>query len=466
MDKRKWMYIIISLILIIIIGLLLFKSITKNNNNKNNDQTVENDNQKLRAMVIAINDDKLTVQDNNNIIYTFDTDVNGVEVGTDVIIEYEGTLNKSTEKQNVEIINWELVANQDDNEGLPLIWLDNGMFKDYYKLASQKLKTLTLDEKISQLLLVRYPDTNAKKILDEYQFGGYIFFAKDFKDKTESEVKNMIKELQDVSKIPILTAVDEEGGKVIRVSSNPNLVKEPFKSSQELYQLGGFNRIKDDTVNKSKILYNLGLNLNLAPVVDVSTNPDDYIYARSFGQNTELTSTYAKTVIDVSKNTGVSYTLKHFPGYASNLDTHNTNSTDDRDYDDIVKNDLPPFKSGISAGAEAVLVSHNIVTNIDSNNPASLSPSIHNLLRNDLDFTGIIMTDSLDMAAITSIPDSVVKALLAGNDLLIVTDYENSFNAIKKAVNDDVLSENFIDKQAFRILTWKYYKGMMIDNQK
>lgn len=465
MDKRKWMYIITSLILIIVIGLLLFKSITKNNL-KNDDKPVENENQKLRAMVIAINDDKLTVQDNNNIIYTFDTDINGIEVGTDVIIEYEGILNKSTEKQNVEIINWELVANQDDTESLPLIWQDNGMFKDYYKLASQKLETLTLDEKISQLLLVRYPDTNAKKILDEYQFGGYIFFAKDFKDKTESEVKNMIKELQDVSKIPILTAVDEEGGKVIRVSSNPNLVKEPFKSSQELYQLGGFNRIKDDTVNKSKILYNLGLNLNLAPVVDVSTNPDDYIYARSFGQNTELTSTYAKTVIDASKNTGVSYTLKHFPGYASNLDTHNTNSTDDRDYDDIIENDLPPFKSGISAGAEAVLVSHNIVTNIDSNNPASLSPSVHNLLRNDLDFTGIIMTDSLDMAAITSIPDNVVKALLAGNDLLIVTDYENSFNAIKKAVNDNVLSENFIDKQAFRILTWKYYKGMMIDNQK
>ncbi|MEI3529732.1 MAG: glycoside hydrolase family 3 N-terminal domain-containing protein [Bacilli bacterium] len=465
MDKRKWVYAIIALIIIIITGLLLSRTVPKNKN-KDKDQTVENDNQKLRAMVLANSDNKLTVQDNNNIIYTFDEDISDLEVGTDVIIEYEGVLNKSTEKQNAEIINWKSVASQDDNAGVPINWQDNGIFKDYYKLASQKLKTLTLDEKISQLLLVRYPDTGAKNILNKYQFGGYIFFAKDFKDKSESEVKKMMKELQDVSKIPILTAVDEEGGKVVRVSSNPKLAKEPFKSSQDLYNLGGFERIKDDTISKSKILYNLGLNLNLAPVVDVSTNPDDYIYARSFGHNTELTSTYAKTVIDASKNTGVSYTLKHFPGYASNLDTHNTNSTDDRNYDDIVKNDLPPFKAGIDAGAEAVLVSHNTVTSIDSNNPASLSPSVHNLLRNDLDFTGIIITDSLDMAAITSIPDSVVKALLAGNDLLIVTDYENSFNAIKKAVNDNVLSENFIDKQAFRILTWKYYKGMMIDNQK
>ena len=111
----------------------------------------------------------------------------------------------------------------------------------------------------------------------------------------------MIKEVQEVSKIPLLTAVDEEGGKVVRISSNKNLVEEPFKSSKELYKEGGFERIKEDTIEKSKVLNNLGLNVNLAPVVDVSTNASDYMYERALGENTELTATYAKTVISASK---------------------------------------------------------------------------------------------------------------------------------------------------------------------
>lgn len=275
----------------------------------------------------------------------------------------------------------------------------------------------------------------------------------------------MMTSLQKSAKIPILTAVDEEGGKVVRISSNPNLVSEKFKSSQQLYALGGFETIKNDTINKSNLLNSLGINLNLAPVVDVSTNPNDYMYERSFGQNTELTSTYAKTVINASKNLGVSYTLKHFPGYGNNDDTHNGITVDNRDYDDIVNNDLPPFKAGIDVGAEAVLVSHNIVANIDSSNPASLSTSIHNLLRNELNFTGIIITDDLAMGAISSINNATIKAILSGNDLIITTDYIESINEIKTAINDGTISEDLIDKLAFRVLAWKYYKGLMFINK-
>ena len=201
-------------------------------------------------------------------------------------------------------------------------------------------------------------------------------------------------------------------------------------------------------------------------MVDVSLNPDDYMYSRSLGENTEVTSKYAEEVIKASKGYGVSYVLKHFPGYGNNKDTHGGSVTDNRSYEEILKNDIPPFKSGINEGAEAVLVSHNIVKSIDENNPASLSTNVHNLLRNELDFTGIIITDDLAMGATANIPDATVKAVLAGNDLIITTDYDASINSIKSAINDKTIDESLIDKLAFRVIAWKYYKGLSFENQK
>ena len=118
-------------------------------------------------------------------------------------------------------------------------------------------------EKIGQILLVRHPDTLDVTFQKDYQFGGILFFARDFKDKTKEEVIKMIQDLQKVSNIPILTAIDEEGGIVSRLSSNKNLVSVPFKSPQDLYKENGYQAIYDDVINKSNILTNLGLNLNL-----------------------------------------------------------------------------------------------------------------------------------------------------------------------------------------------------------
>lgn len=417
----------------------------------------------LEALVLSFDNKLLTVQDNNNVIYTFNFD-DDVNLGSNILLEYTGILDESKDVQEVHIINYKSVNASNDN-GIPNTWQDNGIFSDYYKLAYNKLKKLSLQDKIGQLLLVRYPDSNQKEILKKNGFGGYVFFERDFTGKSESEIKSMMKGLQEVSNIPILTAVDEEGGKVVRLSSNSLLRSEKFKSSSDLYSEGGFDLIKNDTIEKSKFLKNLGLNLNLAPVVDVSTDPNDYMYPRSLGKNTELTSTYAKTVIEASKGTGVSYTLKHFPGYGNNSDTHSGGSVDTRTIEDIRDNDLPPFASGIEAGAEAVLVSHNTVNSIDSSNPASLSTSVHNLLRNDLGFTGIIITDDLAMGATSSISNKAVKALLAGNDMIITTDYAESINEITSAVNNGTLSEDVIDKLAFKVLAWKYYKGLMLEQK-
>ena len=457
MNKKILGYL--SLFLIVLVGgTILMNSVSKQNNLSVNS---------LDATVISISDDYLTIRDDNNTIYTLEVSSTDLTVGDKILIEYTGLLDKTSKIQDVSIINYSISkVSQDDYDTPTTTSLEDGIFGDYYKLATNKLKTLSLEEKIGQIFLVRYPDMNAISDLEKYGFAGYVFYEKDFANKTKYEVVKMMEELQEASKIPILTAVDEEGGEVVRVSSNANLVDSKFKSPSELYTDGGFDLIKEDTINKSKILNSLGINLNLAPVVDVSSDSDSYIYNRTLKEDTALTATYAKTVITASKGNNVSYVLKHFPGYGNNGNTHIGSSTDTRSYDDIKDNDLPPFEAGIDAGSEAILVSHNIVTAIDDTNPASLSASVHNLLRNDLEFTGVIITDDLAMGAVSNIDNAVVKAILAGNDLIMITDYENSISQVKQALEDGTLSEKQIDNMVTRILAWKYYKGMMYENAK
>lgn len=419
---------------------------------------------KLAATVLSVNDSTVMVQDKDNVIYTFEMEDTSTCTGNNVLLEYTGLLNKNMELQDVFVVNCNTVVTNSDSS-FPSEWQDEGIFQNYYTLAYNKMREMTLEEKIAQTMLVRYPDDNQVSILDKYQFGGYVFYEKDFADKTKSQVKEMMSDLQEVAEIPILTAVDEEGGKVVRVSSNPKLADSEFLSPSLLYLEGGLDLVRDDTLRKSTLLNSLGLNLNLAPVVDVTTDSNAYMYERTLQQDAEITSDYAKTVILASKSTGVSYTLKHFPGYGNNTDTHISSAIDTRSYNEILSNDILPFEAGISVGAEAVLVSHNTVSSIDSDNPASLSVSVHNLLRNRLDFTGIIIADALDMAAASS-DDVAVKAIMAGNDLIITTDYEDDITAIKKAIDNGTLSEATIEKLATRVIAWKYYKGLMFDNQK
>ena len=414
----------------------------------------------LNATVINSNSKTLTVRDNNNLIYTLNLKNNSFLPGDNLVIEYTGLLD-----ENVNLLNITPVSQDEEDTA---IRTTDSIFDQFKDLANKKLQEMTLEEKIGQILLVKYPDdTNIKQIINDYKIGGFIFFEKDFKDKTTEEVQNMMNSLQNMSKIPLLTAVDEEGGDVIRISSNKKLIETEFLSPRQLYLQGGFDLIREDTKRKSAFLEKLGINVNLAPSVDVSTNSTDYIYNRTLGENASLTSTYAKTVIEASKtNNSVSYVLKHFPGYSNNEDSHKGKVVDTRTLDEIRENDLPPFEAGIKSNAEAILVNHNIVQSLDQNNPASLSANVHNFLVADLAFTGITMTDDLSMKAVSSIENVAVKALLAGNDIIITTDYEQSFNDIKKAVDDGIISEKLINEIAHKIISWKYYKGLMYDKQK
>ena len=322
---------------------------------------------------------------------------------------------------------------------------------------TKMLDNMSVEEKVGQMFMVRVPKENADKRVSEYHLGGYIMFGRDFDNKTKEEVINNIASWQSAADIPMLIGVDEEGGTVNRISTNTEFRSEPFKSSQELYAEGGFDLIYEDTITKANFLKELGINVNFAPVVDVSINPDDYIYKRSFGKNANLTSEYASTVVTAMKEANIASVLKHFPGYGNNTDTHTGIAIDNRTLETFKENDFLPFEAGIKAGANIVLVSHNIVTNIDPDNPASLSSKVHEILRNDLGFAGVIITDDLYMDAISKNYDSsvAVLAILAGNDLICTTDFESQIPEVIAAVEDGTISIDRINESVRRILELK-----------
>lgn len=348
-----------------------------------------------------------------------------------------------------------------DTSSVPSEYNDSGIFKDYYEAAYKKLSSMSIDEKIGQMLLVRMDDTKVDSIINDYHVAGFVMFSHDFKNKSKEQIKSEIDKYQSMSKIPMLFTVDEEGGTVVRISSNKSLRSEFFKSPQDIYNESGMEGIISDTKEKSELLKSLGINVNLAPVADVSTNASDFIYDRSFGKDATETSKYIETVVSTYNEAGLGSCLKHFPGYGNNVDTHTGVAVDNRDYSVFEESDFLPFKAGIEVGVPSILVSHNIVKSMDSV-PSSLSVKVHEILRNDLGFTGVIITDDLAMDAISKYVDNAnVEAVKAGNDLLITTDYETSFNDIKEAYNNKEIDDITINKAVFRVLAWKYSLGLL-----
>ena len=332
------------------------------------------------------------------------------------------------------------------------------------KRAREMLSNMTLEEKVGQMFIARCPEAEAAAKAADYHLGGYILFGRDFTGLTKAQVIQNITSYQNAVKIPLFIGVDEEGGIVNRVSLNPNLRAVPFWSPQDLYKAGGFDLIKSDTDEKSTLLHSLGINLNFAPVADVSTNPNDFIYARSFGQDAAQTAEYVKTVVSVMKNSKMGSLLKHFPGYGNNTDTHTGVAYDNRSYDTFVNSDFVPFKAGIDAGANVVLVAHNVVNSIDPTLPASLSSKAHQILRSDLGFQNLIITDDLIMDGVRQFgtdEQTAVMAVQAGNDLLCSTNFETQIPAVIQAVQNGTVTEERINESALRILETKIDLGIL-----
>ena len=332
------------------------------------------------------------------------------------------------------------------------------------------LASMTTEEKVGQLFFVRCPESGAVEDISTYHLGGYLLFGRDFQDKTADDVIQTIRAYQSAAEadtgIALLIGVDEEGGTVVRVSSNPHLRGSKFQSPQKLLAAGGTEALVADAADKDALLKALGINVNLAPVADVSTDPADFIYDRTCGLDAAGTADCVAAVVGQMAADGMGSVLKHFPGYGNNVDTHTGIAVDQRSLESFRQSDFLPFAAGIDAGdgTAAVLVSHNILTAVDDSLPASLSPAVHDLLRTELSFPGVAMTDDLAMDAVAAYSEDgavAVMALQAGNDLIITTDYRTQIPKVIEAVENGTVSMETVDTACRRVLEWKQSLGLL-----
>ena len=342
------------------------------------------------------------------------------------------------------------------------------------------LGAMTLEEKVGQMFFPRCPEVEAAEKIAGLHLGGCLLFTKDFKDSgknwlTAEQLMEKLEGYQAASSVPLLIGVDEEGGTVARASRNPNLFPEKFQSPRRVFARGleadpegGFNAgmeaIRADAAEKSAGLRRYGINVNFAPVADVSAGPEDFMYDRTFGADAREAARFVAVSVLEMNRAGVGSVLKHFPGYGDNADTHTGIAVDERPWEQFMIHDFAPFREGILCGAGAVLVSHNIVTCMDGALPASLSPEVHRILREELGFEGVILTDDLAMSAVEDYAreGSVAElAVLAGNDMIVTSDFEKQIPLVLEAVEAGRIEESMLDEAVRRVLGWKYDLGLI-----
>lgn len=323
------------------------------------------------------------------------------------------------------------------------------------------LASMNLEEWVGQLFLVGAdPDHIADRNL-----GGFLLFAGDFANETPgTSARDKIARWQEEAGIPLLIAADEEGGTVTRISRYPYYRSAPFPSPRTLYDEGGMDAVLAAEAEKCALLGSLGVNVNLAPVCDITTDPAAFMYKRSLGRGPKTTAEFAARMVFTMEEHRIGSALKHFPGYGNNTDTHTGVAVDSRSLEALETWDLIPFRSGIDAGAGAVLVSHTIVQALDPGLPASLSPAVHRYLREEMGFEGVILTDDLNMQAITDLygdGEAAVMAVLAGNDLLCCTAYEAQYEAVLTAVREGRIPYDTLRAAVRNVLEWKMQLGLI-----
>lgn len=326
------------------------------------------------------------------------------------------------------------------------------------------LSGLTPEEKVGQLFLARCRKETASEDIAQYHLGGLVLFDRDTEDETPESLRQTLERYQKAATIPLLIAVDEEGGSVVRISDKPAFRDAPFSSPRSLYEGGGMEALRTAEVEKDALLSDLGINVNLAPVCDITTDPAAFLYDRSLGQSPELTCQWVQIAVEEGQTYGIGCVLKHFPGYGNNADTHVGIAIENRSLEELEARDLLPFAAGMEAGCGAVMVSHIQVTALDAEYPASLSPAVHRYVRETMGYNGVLVTDDLVMDAISvpyGVGEAAVLAVLAGNDLLISSDFPEQYAAVLEAIREGRISEEQIDNAVRRVLLWKQSLGLL-----
>ena len=340
-------------------------------------------------------------------------------------------------------------------------------------LGDETLAGMTLHEKVCQMMFVTPEELTGedgvtvagdatRQALENYPVGGIVYFAKNL--ESQDQVKEMIDNSQKYSSIGLFVATDEEGGVVNRLMDT---VGTTYIGSMYYYKDDGDETAYENAYTIANDMSALGFNLDFAPVADVWSNPDNTVigeraYSDDYAQAAELVGNAVKGFNDG----GVMCTLKHFPGHGDTAeDSHYSSAYVHRTKEEIMADEMQPFRSGIEAGAEFVMVGHLIVPDIDEV-PATLSYKIATgILRDELKFEGVAITDSFEMESIAdnySVDDAVVMSVKAGMDMILQPkDMASAVNSIEQAVADGELSEDRIDESVRRILTLKESRGLL-----
>lgn len=329
----------------------------------------------------------------------------------------------------------------------------------------EKINTMSLDEKIGQLFIIQdrkaIMDEEMKKVLDTIKPGGFIFFSDNF--QSLEQTTKLIVDIKGTSDIPMFLAIDQEGGRVQRLKTLKGASITRIPSMAKIGASGDENVAYNTGSTIGVELSSFGINMDFAPVLDVNTkNYNTVIGDRSFGYDPLLVSKMGIALAKGLKDNGVIPVYKHFPGHGSTkTDSHLQLPILTKTKEELMDFDIIPFKDAIKNGAPVIMIGHLAIPNITNDNvPASLSKEIINdFLKNELGFEGLVVTDALNMKAITdnySQKDIYKMAINAGVDLLLMPkDSLEAFNTVKELVSEGAISEEQIDKSVKKILKLK-----------
>lgn len=344
----------------------------------------------------------------------------------------------------------------------------------------QIMEKMTLQEKVCQMFILRpeaiCPDTTspeATRLTDdmadffrEYPAGGFCLYAKNI--ISPEQTMAFTSALHSLSPMPLL-CIDEEGGRVARIANNDAFGLEKFESMTALAADGDEQKVYDASHYIGTYVSLYGFDVDFAPVADVNTNPENIVIgARAFSDNPQTAARMVVSYLNGLKNSGVTGCIKHFPGHGDTKnDTHTGYAASQKTWNEMVGCEMIPFKAGIAAGTEMIMTAHIAAPNVTGSDiPSTMSSVIlQDKLRGELGYKGIIITDGMEMAAITqkyTSAQAAVETVKAGADIVLLpTDYVQAVNGLLKAIEDRVLDEKRIDESVYRILSLKQKKGLL-----
>ena len=337
------------------------------------------------------------------------------------------------------------------------------------ELIEEYLSNMPLEDKVSQLFFVQpealtgvdtavQASDMTKEALQEYAVGGIVMFSKNIQDR--DQICAMLANLQAYSKYPLFLGVDEEGGSLVARVANSGTISVPtFPNMMEIGNTGNPEEAYEVGRTIGTYLKDLGFNLDFAPIADVLVNPENQVIGeRAFGSDAELVAKMVKRVVEGLQEQEVSAVLKHFPGHGgTEADSHEGTAILNRTLEELRSEEFLPFQSGIEAGADMIMVGHISVPEVTGDDtPATLSETvITDLLRNELEFDGIIITDSMSMGAIVDHygpGEAAVQVIRAGGDMILMPqDFVEARQAVLEAVYQQEITEERINESLRRI---------------